>query len=40
VDECASFTVSVYYNDVWNNVSGDYKDTESLTGINGNISMT
>ncbi|HEY3252137.1 MAG TPA: hypothetical protein VGK25_13590, partial [Ignavibacteria bacterium] len=26
------------YNDVWNNVSGDYKDIGSLTGINGNIS--
>jgi len=26
------------YNNVWNNYAGDYKDIESQTGINGNIS--
>jgi len=27
------------YNDVWNNYSGEYKDVENLTGINGNVSV-
>lgn len=26
------------YNDVWNNVMGEYKDVDNLTGIDGNIS--
>jgi hypothetical protein len=33
----ASFEIG--YNDVWENVAGDYRDMDELTGVDGNISL-
>ncbi len=35
----ASENVEISYNNVWENVAGDYRDTDDLTGSDGNISL-
>ncbi len=34
-----SENVEISYNDVWDNVAGDYRDMDELTGAGGNISL-
>ncbi len=31
--------VEITHNDVWNNVAGEYRDIDDLTGVDGNISL-
>ncbi len=34
-----SESIEISYNDVWDNVAGDYRDIDELTGLDGNVSL-
>jgi hypothetical protein len=34
-----SESIEISYNNVWDNVAGDYRDMDELTGAGGNISL-